>query len=335
MDVENRTPSYSKPESRSGVPGSEYRDVEFTSDDAVLRGRLYLPHTLPAPIVVMAHGFSATVPMVLDRFAECFRDRGIAVFVFDHRGHGDSDGEPRGEINHWVQARGYLDAISATRTFEGFDTAPIAVWGDSFSSRVALGVAALDDRVGALVIQSPALGDRVASDTTDDAQLDVIREFLDAGALRAPEATWTSAPVVSADQTSSPSALTPLTAFRWFIEYGARYGTGWTNRVTYTMPKGAPRFDPFVFAPRVRVPTQVIVARHDEMPGASSDVTRAVADHLAGTTEVLEVDGGHFGLLEYPSALFTQVSTAEADFLTRVLRPASVTATLRSAVRQT
>ncbi len=173
MSPEDRTSPNTKADSRSSVPDHGYRDVEFTSDDAVLRGRLYLPHTLPAPIVVMGHGFSATVPMVLDQFAERFQERGIAVFVFDHRGHGESDGEPRGEINHWVQARGYLDAISATRTLEGFDTAPIAVWGDSFSSRVALGVAALDDRVGAVVIQSPALGDRVAADTTDDRDVDL------------------------------------------------------------------------------------------------------------------------------------------------------------------
>lgn len=319
MGTEDRTSPHTKTGIRSSVPASEFLDVEFTSDDARLRGRLYLPDTLPAPIVILGHGFSATIPMSLDRFAEHFRERGIAAFAFDHRGHGASDGEPRGEINHWVQTRGYLDAISAARSFDGFDVAPIAVWGDSFSARVALGVAALDDRVSALVIQSPALGDRVGSDTTDDAQLGLIRRFLDAGDLRGPEELWTSAPVVSADQTSSPSALAPLTAFRWFIEYGARYGTGWTNRVTFTMPKGAPRFDPFVFASRVRMPTLFVVARADEMPGASSEVTRAVAGCLAGSAEVLEVDGGHFGLLEYPGALFTQASAAEAEFLVRVL----------------
>lgn len=53
--------------------------------------------------------------MVMDRYAECFRGRGLAVLAFDHRGHGSSDGEPRGEINYWVQARGYIDAIGAAR----------------------------------------------------------------------------------------------------------------------------------------------------------------------------------------------------------------------------
>lgn len=26
-----------------------------------------------------------------------------------------------------------------------------------------------------------------------------------------------------------PSALQPLTAYRWFIEYGGRFATGWVN----------------------------------------------------------------------------------------------------------
>jgi len=47
----------------------------------------------------MAHGFSATIPMVMDRYADRFRERGFAVLAFDHRGHGSSDGHPRGETN--------------------------------------------------------------------------------------------------------------------------------------------------------------------------------------------------------------------------------------------
>ena len=71
---------------------AEYRMVEFLSDGAVLRGRLYLPDRRPAPVVVMAHGFSATIPMVMDRYAECFHEHGLAVLAFDHRGTAGGDG---------------------------------------------------------------------------------------------------------------------------------------------------------------------------------------------------------------------------------------------------
>lgn len=219
----------------------------------------------------------------------------------------------------WVQARGYLDAISAVRSVDGLDSAPVAVWGDSLSGRVVLDLAALDDRISALVVQVPALGDVIDSDA-GEAQVDAIRKFLDAGNFRRPEESWTSAPVVSTDQASSPSALEPLTAFRWFIEYGARFGTGWTNRVTFTTPKDAPLFDPFVLAAEVQVPTQFVVARNDEMPGASSEIALAVTGRLAGSVELLEVEGGHFGLLEYPSESFDQASAAQTTYPCRVLR---------------
>jgi alpha-beta hydrolase superfamily lysophospholipase len=300
-------------------PTSGYRMVEFMSDGAVLRGRLYLPDRQPAPVVVMAHGFSATIPMVMDRYAECFRERGLGVLAFDHRGHGSSDGEPRGEINPWVQALGYIDAIDAARAFAEIGSYPVALWSDSLSARVGLGVAALDDRISALVCQVPSLGDQVRPGDRDGTRLDAMRRFLASGQVRRPSDEWTSSPVVSADQTASPSALKPLTAFRWFIEYGGRYGTGWTNRVVFTAPTDAPEFDPFACAPLVRVPTLFAMSGADEMPSAVSAVARAVFDRIAGPRELVEVEGGHFGILEYPSIAFEQASQAQAAWLMRTL----------------
>jgi hypothetical protein len=48
-------------------------------------------------------------------------------------------------------------------------------------------------------------------------------------------------------------------------------------------------------------------------------VARALFDGLAGPAELVEVDGGHFGVLEHPGPLFDQASAAEAAFLKRVL----------------
>ena len=308
-----------------GPPGPDssataaYRMVEFTSDGATVRGRLYRHGDRPAPVVVMAHGFSATVPMSLDKYAERFYERGLTVLAFDHRGHGASDGDPRGEINLWVQARGYIDAMSFIRESGEIGSSPVALWSDSLSARVALGVAALDDRISALVCQVPALGDRLGPEDLEAARLDAMRRYLATGPLRRPPDAWASSSVVSPDQSTSPSALKPLTAFRWFIEYGGRYGSGWTNRVVFTAPSDAPDFDPFAYAPRVAVPTLFAMSPEDEMPGAVSEVTRAVFDRISGPKELVEVDGGHFGLLEHPSLAFEQTSEAQAEWLTRTL----------------
>ena len=93
------------------VPAVE--TVEFASQGTVLRGRLYHgPGPRPSACVVMTHGTSATIGMVTDRYAEAFHDAGLAVLLYDHHGFGASGGEPRQEINPWIQARGYRDALT-------------------------------------------------------------------------------------------------------------------------------------------------------------------------------------------------------------------------------
>jgi len=77
--------------------------------------------------------------------------------------------------------------------------------------------------------------------------------------------------------------------------------------------------DPFACAPLVSVPTMFAMSADDEMPGAVSKVTRAVFDRISGPKELVEVDGGHFGLLEHPSVAFDRTSEAQAAWLTRAL----------------
>jgi uncharacterized protein len=138
---------------------SMFESVEFESQEAVLRGRLYRPPGgQPLRVVVMAHGFSATITMTAHRYAEVFQQAGLAVLLYDHRNFGASDGEPRHEINPWLQARGYRDTVTFVATLPGVDPDRIALWGDSFSGAVALVAAGVDQRVAAVVAQVPATG---------------------------------------------------------------------------------------------------------------------------------------------------------------------------------
>ena len=94
------------------------QNVEFDAEGVTLRGWLYVPDGAgaPAPTVVMAHGLSAVKEMYLDRFAEVFADAGLAALVFDNRNFGESDGEPRQEIDPWAQVRDYRHAITYAAT---------------------------------------------------------------------------------------------------------------------------------------------------------------------------------------------------------------------------
>jgi pimeloyl-ACP methyl ester carboxylesterase len=296
--------------------GSMRRDVTFESEGAEMAGWLYSPDTSPPwPVVVMAHGFSATKEMVADRYADAFADAGLGVLLYDHRGFGASGGEPRQRIDPWLQARGYRDALSFVATVEGVDPSRIAVWGDSYSSGPALVVAAIDDRVAALVVQVPALGETAPPADPDGTLRDSIEERVRAGASE-PTADEIAGPmpVVWDDQDRRPSALKPETAFRWFNGYGTRSDTNWTNEVTIVRPTN-PGWYPGLFAPDV-----FVASPDDEMVRSSPEAARDTYERIDGPTEWVEIPGGHFGLLYYPSETFVTASSAQAQFLTRTLR---------------
>ena len=67
------------------------------------------------------------------------------------------------------------------------------------------------------------------------------------------------------------------------------------------------------------VPAHFAIGPDDEMPGASPAVARTAYERLAGPKELLEIEGGHFGLLYHPGAVFDRVSRAQRDFLVRHL----------------
>ncbi len=126
-------------------------------------------------------------------------------------------------------------------------------------------------------------------------------------------------PVVSADQLNTPSLLPPIQAFRWFIEYGERHGSIWENRVTRFIASSPVPFHAGIAAPHLHVPLLMMIAPQDEMPGARPEVSGAAYRSAPGPKELVEIDGGHFGLLWHPSDLFDQASQAQRDFLVRNL----------------
>jgi fermentation-respiration switch protein FrsA (DUF1100 family) len=135
-------------------------DIEFrTRDGLTLRGWHYVSRggSGPFPTIVMAHGFSCVKEMFLDRYAEAFVAAGLDVLVYDHRNFGDSDGQPRQEVDPYAQIRDYRDAITYARTLPDVDGDRIGIWGTSYTGGHVLAVAAADKRVRCVVSQVPVI----------------------------------------------------------------------------------------------------------------------------------------------------------------------------------
>ena len=297
-------------------------EIEFSSEGATLRGLLFMPEDIASkpPIVIMAHGTSATLQMVADKYAEVFCRNGLAVLLYDHRNFGRSEGEPRQEINPWIQCRGYRDAITFAETLSEVDSKRIALWGDSYTGGQVVVVAAMDHRVKALVAQCPVLGETLPEVKPDQAIIDTFKDVFHNGDVTgSPETTTGPLPVVSCDQAGTPSLLKPIQAFRWFIDYGGRPDTGWMNTVTRVIPKTPVPYHPFLCAPYVNAPTLFMVAPEDEMVHANYKVAQEAFKNFSGPKEWYDIAGGHFGLLYYPGKLFDEGSQIQTRFLQKWL----------------
>jgi len=309
----------------SDAAGSEmYRDIEFKSQDAILRGRLYLPENKSekSPVVIMAHGFTTTINgMTADKYAERYREAGFAVLLYDHRNLGISDGEPRRDVNFWIQSRGYIDCIDFAVTQAEIDANKIAVWGASMSAQEAFLVGSIDERVKAIVTMIPGFESTFPAEDKDGklyafAKKAVLSERI----MDRSHTVIEQMPIVSSDQIGTPSVLTEITAYRWFIEYGGRFGTNWNNVVSYSDIDRPELYHTGQCTPHLKAPILMIVAANDEMDGANPEVTYEIFKMIKQPKEWVDIDGGHFGLLHYPSALFDKSSKAQIDFLNKYLK---------------
>ncbi|HEX7245846.1 MAG TPA: alpha/beta fold hydrolase [Solirubrobacterales bacterium] len=108
------------------------------------------------PVVVMAHGLSGTRRDRLGPFAERFAAAGFAALVFDHRGFGDSEGEPD-LFDPAMQLEDWRAAIAYARSLSGIDPARVVTFGSSMGGGNALAAAAGDRAVAAAISQVPFL----------------------------------------------------------------------------------------------------------------------------------------------------------------------------------
>jgi uncharacterized protein len=288
---------------------------------------LYRPDSVPPfPAVVMAHGTSATIQMAADRYAEVFRQAGLAVLLYDHRNFGISGGEPRQQINPWIQARGYRDAVTCLSQRDDIASDRIALWGDSYSAMEVIVVGALDNRISAVIAQCPACGAEKPESEPSGSVFEQMKAIFEGGDVSPTSETTTGPmPVVSFDQMGTPSLLKPIQAFRWFIEYGGRHGSNWENIVTRVVPPTPVPFNPYLAAPYVRADLLMMVAPEDEMVHCNPEMARATYDLVPGSKEYVEIEGGHFGLIYYPSDLFDKASGIQRNFLVeRLIAPAPI-----------
>ncbi|MFD5029785.1 alpha/beta hydrolase [Streptomyces sp. NPDC058220] len=292
-------------------------DIEFDAEGVTLRGWFYEPEGAagPAPCVVMAHGWSATRRIYLDRFAEVFAAAGMAVVVWDNRGFGDSDtapGKPPYEIDPWEQIRDYQHAITYAQNRPEVDPDRIGVWGSSFSGGHAFVVAAVDQRVKAVSGQAPFISGRATYDNVARANNQVVdpKIFSDDRRARAAGHAPTMIPVIGEDPAQVTGIPTP-DAHAWFTDARQRLAPEWHDEVTLRSLELLRGYEPGSYLPLITpTPLLMIVGRDDGLTGGN--LAASAFQTAAEPKKIVFVPGGHFAAYTGPG--FGIASAAARDW---------------------
>lgn len=300
--------------SQAETYGVTRRDSDFTSHGTRCSGWLYLPPgAAPPPVVVMAHGFAAEKTFRLPAFAQRFAAEGMAVFLFDYRCFGGSDGRPRNLVDPHRHIQDWEAAISHVRTLPGIDHRRIALWGVSFSGGHVMVVASRDPGISAIVSQVPFVDSlpvlrRIGAGQFLRGAIAAQRDLLRMITGRRP---WCM-PVVG-----DPGSMACLTApgFKEGYLSIVPEGSGWKNECPARIGFTLPGYRPISSARRVTCPALIVLGETDSLISPASVEKAASAMARA---ELVRLPVGHFE--PYTGEWFEITVDMEARFLTEHLQ---------------
>jgi cephalosporin-C deacetylase-like acetyl esterase len=269
-------------------------DTAFTADDGtVLRGWLYSPDA-PGPhaAISMAHGYAGTRHHGIDRFAEAFAADGHVVLLHDHRGFGDSGGEPRQDVDPWTQISDWRRALSHLETRPDVDAERLGLWGTSYAGGHALVLGATDPRLRAVVAQVPTISG--AEQTRRRVRPEDLAAFhaalLDDERARAAGGPGARRAIVSADP-DVPASYRAPDAVAFYLQ-DIPDGV-WVNEVTVRSTLAATTYEPGVYVERVSpTPLLMVVATHDTV--TLTDTALAAYERALEPKRLVAIPGGHF-----------------------------------------
>jgi pimeloyl-ACP methyl ester carboxylesterase len=263
------------------------------------------------PCVVMAHGLGGTKDSGLAPFAERFAAAGADVVVFDYRGFGASEGEPRQVVDHRRHREDYQAVVDHVRALPGIDPDRIVLWGTSYSGGHIIAVAAEDPLIAGVISQGAAMDGLAA--VVNVGKYAGPRQLLrlTAHGLRDVAHALLRRPPHTLPLVAPPGELGAMTTGDAEPGYQAIAGPTLVNamgaRAAFTMPLNRP----VTKARRLRMPILLVMASQDEI--APPAAMERVAKRARGRVEVLRMDVGHFDL--YVGDTLEESVKVQADFI--------------------
>jgi uncharacterized protein len=289
------------------------KDIDFLSRGTRCGAWLYTPSAVKRPpVIVMAHGFAAEKTFGLPAFAERFAAAGMAVFVFDYRNFGESDGKPRNLVSPHRHIADWRSAIGFVRALPDLDSGRMALWGSSFSGGHVIVAAAADPAIRAVVSQVPFVDGLASAGTLGPGFVvhATVEGLIDLGRIVTFRKPHTVPVVGTPDEFAVMNTPDAMEGFLAILPKGSTWKNECPARILLTVTM----YRPIRFAKRVSCPLLLVAAKKDGLIPIAA--VRKTAER-APKGELLELDIGHFEI--YTGKQFEKAVKRETEFLVRHL----------------
>ncbi len=275
---------------------------------------LYLPSDVEnPPVVIMAHGFAAERTFGLPAFAEHFAGHGMAVFLFDYRCFGESDGEPRNYVSPGRHLKDWQAAVAHVRSIKEVNTERIALWGSSFSGGHVIVTASRDSSISAIVAQVPYV-DSIT--TVQKLGLFYLAQAMPLGARDLFRIITFRDPYYI-KVIGNPDEFAVMNTPESYPGYTSIIpeGSTWENRCPGRILLTFPWYRPMTSASRVQCPALIMVAEEDSL--MSVEAVEKTASRIPNST-LIKYPFGHFDI--YTGEEFKDAVSKQTEFLEKHLK---------------
>jgi dienelactone hydrolase len=270
-------------------------EIRFPAEGGIeLSAWLFLPgdQAVSRAAITMAHGYAGTKYHGIEPMAEAFAEAGFVVLLHDHRGFGDSGGEPRHDVNPWQQITDWRRAISYLQDRPEVDANRIGLWGTSYAGGHAIVLGATDRRLKAVVAQVPTIDGHAAGlrRVAPSAVSHLEDQFAadDRAQLRG------EPPASQAIVNDQPASTSTYSGAEEVAFYLRPVPAGkWENTVTIRSTRWARMYSPGDFVERVSpTPLLLLIADHDQT--ALTDLGLRAYERALQPKRLVMLKGGHF-----------------------------------------
>jgi hypothetical protein len=180
-------------------------------------------------------------------------------------------------------------------------------------------IGVFDDRVRAVIAHTPVCGNNATKFDESPEKFEWLRQNWSGLDLSTVPVRELAVRMSRLHEGEGPVIVEGGAAVSYVTRMRQKYATEWSNQVFILQRKLEAQFnEQRLPAKHLKVPTLFVIAKDDEVPLCELATNRQCFDLIEAPKEIVEIKGGHFGLIYQGSEPYRQAVEADIKFLRSV-----------------